>query len=57
MSASEENLIKRLIKLWSDEKFSGSFSGVRNFQNHLRFEKDLKVSRRLIRKAFNRHCS
>ena len=23
----EENLIKRLIKLWSDNKFSGSFSG------------------------------
>ena len=30
-----------------------TISGVRNFQNHLRLEKNLKVKRSLIRKALN----
>ena len=54
MSSSEEKLIQRLLKIWSDSNFTGSFSGIKNFQNHLLFEKNLKVKRSLIRKALNR---
>ena len=53
MSSSEEKLIQRLLKIWSDSNFTGSFSGIKNFQNHLLFEKNLKVKRSLIRKALN----
>ena len=49
-----EKLIQKLIKLWSDESFSGSFTGVKNFQTHLLLEKNIKVSKATIRKALAR---
>ena len=54
MPSSEEKLIQKLIKLWSDESFSGSFTGVKNFQTHLLLQKNIRVSKTLIRKALTR---
>ena len=54
MPSREEKLIQKLIKLWSDESFSGSFTGVKNFQTHLLLQKNIRVSKTLIRKALTR---
>ena len=50
MTDKKEELIQRLIKLWSDENFGGAFTGVQNFQSHLKLEADLDVSKRVITK-------
>ena len=54
MTDKKEELIQRLIKLWSDENFGGAFTGVQNFQSHLKLEADLDVSKRVIREALKR---
>ncbi len=37
-----------LQKLWRDPKFSGSFSGISNFQSALKFEKNINLSKNQI---------
>lgn len=49
---SGDALNSRLIELWGDSKFSGSASGIKDFQTALRLEKGWKVNQAVIRKAF-----
>ena len=50
-SKKDKKLYKRLIDLWSDESFSGAFTGIKNFQSHLLLDKNIKVSKATIRRA------
>ena len=54
MQSREDKLIKRLIELWSDDSWPGSYSGINNFQSHLLLDKNIKVSKSVIRKALSR---
>ena len=46
---------KKLVALWSDVSFPGSFSGLRNFQAALKFEKNFDFSIDQIREALRDH--
>jgi hypothetical protein len=52
-SESDEEFSKKIIALWNDPDFSGSFSGVANFQACLHFEKNLTVSRQKLIKILS----
>ena len=54
MQSREDKLIKRLVELLSDDSWPGSYSGINNFQSHLLLDKNIKVSKSVIRKALSR---
>ena len=52
MGKIDEKLKKRLIKLWKDPTFKGSFSGINAFQSSLYLELGIEVSKKHIQETF-----